>query len=308
MVGDFEILIAAAAIESKRALVTENTRHFERIGGLQVEGYQSEKASYNPLVIPCAMRYLAPTAMPAAPIHVLLVEDEPSIRDNILIALEAEAMRVSAAGTGGEAEAVLDAGGVDLVLLDVGLPDANGLDLCREWRARHPKLPVVFLTARGSEVDKVVGLEIGGDDYLVKPISLRELVARIRAVLRRSGRHSGNAAATLPYPASSLQHTPAASACRLIVDEARMRILADGQPLDLARTEFRLLRVFIQHPERVFSRAQLMDMAWEDPDAALERTVDAHVKQLRAKLRSALGGIDPIQTHRGLGYSYSEPA
>jgi len=224
--------------------------------------------------------------MDRRPPHILLVEDEPSLRDNVTIALEAEAMRVSWAGTGADAENLLAAEAFDLVLLDVGLPDTSGFDLCRAWRARQLSLPVLFLTARDSEIDRVVGLEIGGDDYLVKPFSLRELVARIRAVLRRMSQPAAN---------------PPPQADGLCVDDIGMRVIADGHPLELTRYEFRLMRVFLTHPGRVFSRAQLMDLVWEEPESSFDRTVDAHIKQLRAKLGSR---AETIHTHRGLGYSY----
>jgi len=224
--------------------------------------------------------------MDCRPPHILLVEDEPSLRDNVTIALEAEAMRVSWAGTGADAENLLAEETFDLVLLDVGLPDTSGFDLCRVWRARQLSLPVLFLTARDSEIDRVVGLEIGGDDYLVKPFSLRELVARIRAVLRRMSQPVAN-----PPPQTDGLH----------VDDVGMRVIADGHPLELTRYEFRLMRVFLTHPGRVFSRAQLMDLVWEEPESSFDRTVDAHIKQLRAKLGTR---ADAIHTHRGLGYSY----
>lgn len=209
------------------------------------------------------------------------------MRDNVTIALEAEAMRVSWAGTGADAESLLLKETIDLILLDVGLPDTSGFDLCREWRARQIALPVLFLTARDSEIDRVVGLEIGGDDYLVKPFSLRELVARIRAVLRR-----------MPHPPAN-DPPPAPSGLR--VDDVGMRVLAAGRPLELTRYEFRLMRVFLTNPGRVYSRAQLMDLVWEEPDASFDRTVDAHIKQLRSKLGDR---ADSIRTHRGLGYSF----
>jgi two-component system catabolic regulation response regulator CreB len=221
-------------------------------------------------------------------IEILLVEDEPSLRDNVIIALEAEAMRVSWAGTGEEADRLLKAQRFDLVLLDVGLPDVSGFDLCRQWRPKWECLPILFLTARGSEVDRVVGLEIGADDYLVKPFSLREMVARIRAVLRRSGGRG----------------MPEASEGGMAVDEARMCIRVDGAEMELTRYEFRLMRVFLTNPGRVFSRGQLMDHVWEEPDCSLERTVDAHIKQLRAKLREMGKSEELIRTHRGLGYSF----
>lgn len=226
--------------------------------------------------------------MDCRPPHILLVEDEPSLHDNVTIALEAEAMRVSWAGTGADAEALLAAENFDLVLLDVGLPDTSGFDLCRAWRARQLALPVLFLTARDSEIDRVVGLEIGGDDYLVKPFSLRELVARIRAVLRRAPRQT--TADSPPTPVSGL-----------VVDDVGMRVLVDGHPLELKRYEFRLMRVFVTNPGRVYSRGQLMDLVWEEPESSFDRTVDAHIKQLRAKLGDH---AEAIHTHRGLGYSY----
>ncbi len=230
--------------------------------------------------------------MECRPIHILLVEDEPSLRDNVVIALDSEAMRVSWAATGADAERLVSAEKFDLVLLDVGLPDTSGFDLCRAWRMRGMALPILFLTARGSEVDRVVGLEIGGDDYLVKPFSLRELVARVRAVLRRT-------------TAIQAAHDPGGQPAEgLSVDEIRMCILFDGEELELTRYEFRLMRLFLTNPGRVFSRGQLMDHVWEEPDSSFERTVDAHIKQLRAKLREYGQSEELIRTHRGLGYSF----
>lgn len=226
-------------------------------------------------------------------IHILLVEDEPSLRDNVMIALESEAMRVSWAGTGKDADRLIRAEKIDLVLLDVGLPDISGFDLCRSWRADRISLPILFLTARASEVDRVVGLEIGGDDYLVKPFSLRELVARIRAVLRRA-----------PLLAETNGPEKKSESKGLVVDEHRMCILSDGNELELTRYEFRLMRHFVMNPGRVYSRGQLMDHVWEEPDSSFERTVDAHIKQLRAKLREHGKSEEMIRTHRGLGYSF----
>ena len=226
--------------------------------------------------------------------HILLVEDEPSLRDNVIIALEAEAMRVSWAATGADADLLLSKEKFDLVLLDVGLPDMSGFDLCRAWRLRRVDLPILFLTARGSEVDRVVGLEIGGDDYLIKPFSLRELVARIRAVLRR-----------FPVEKDSQGDPPIEkNGGGLVLDEIRMCVLIHGEEMELSRYEFRLMRLFLVNPGRVFSRGQLMDHVWEEPDSSMERTVDAHIKQLRAKLRDHGQPEDLIRTHRGLGYSF----
>jgi len=227
--------------------------------------------------------------MPRPRQTILVVEDEAAIADTITYALRAEGFAPLWKTTGRDALAVLAAETVALVVLDVGLPDMSGLDVCRELRKRHT-VPVIFLTARSSEVDKIVGLELGADDYLAKPFSPRELTARIRAVLRRS-----NGA-----PAAGA--TPAGWAH----DAAKCRISFRGQALELTRNEYRLLAALLAAPGRVFSRDQLMTAAWDDPGAAFDRTVDAHIKTLRAKLRDAAPDADPIVTHRGLGYSLRE--
>ena len=229
--------------------------------------------------------------MPAVRQTILVVEDEPPIAEAIVYALQTEGFTPLWKTTGRDALAALAEHDVALIVLDVGLPDVNGFDLCREVRQRH-RMPVIFLTARSSEVDRIVGLELGGDDYLTKPFSPRELTARIRAVLRRSG----GAREPEPSPASAVwQH-----------DETRCRISYRGRPLDLTRNEYRLLGALVAQPGRVFSRDQLMTAAWDDPGAALDRTVDAHIKLLRAKLREVAPDADPIVTHRGLGYSLRE--
>jgi two-component system catabolic regulation response regulator CreB len=228
--------------------------------------------------------------------RILVVEDEPSILDNILYSLETEGFEPHGCATGGEARVALAKGPWALVILDVGLPDIVGFDLCREIR-RTSNLPIIFLTARAGEVDRVVGLEIGGDDYMVKPFSPRELSARVKAVLRRFQ------PATNPVAAAPVVEAAAAGSGFFRIDEERAQIHFGGVRLVLSSTEFRLLRGLCARPGCVFSRAQLMDMAWDDPGAALERTVDAHIKSLRAKLREAQPEADPIETHRGFGYS-----
>jgi len=227
--------------------------------------------------------------MPAARQTILVVEDEASIAETIVYALQTEGFTPVWKTTGRDALAALAQQPVTLVVLDVGLPDMSGFDVCRELRQRHA-VPVIFLTARSSEVDKVVGLELGADDYLAKPFSPRELTARIRAVLRRStgAPAAGNAPAGWTH------------------DTAKCRISFRGKPLDLTRNEYRLLGVLLAAPGRVFNRDQLMAAAWDDPGAALDRTVDAHIKTLRAKLREAGPEADPIVTHRGLGYALRE--
>jgi two-component system catabolic regulation response regulator CreB len=231
--------------------------------------------------------------MPDARPTILVIEDEAAIADAIVYAVQTEGFVAVWKTTGREGIAALKKGPVALVVLDIGLPDGSGLDFFREIR-RESRVPVIFLTARSSEVDRIVGLEIGGDDYLAKPFSPRELTARIRAVLRRVNPNE--------------ESTPSATTGGRgwVHDQARCRISYRGRALDLSRNEYRLLGVFLAQPGRVFSREQLMMAAWEDPTAALDRTVDAHIKTLRAKLRAAAPEADPIATHRGLGYSLRE--
>jgi two-component system catabolic regulation response regulator CreB len=181
-----------------------------------------------------------------------------------------------------------------LVILDVGLPDLSGFDVCRKIRTCSA-VPVLFLTARGGEVDRIVGLEIGGDDYVAKPFSPREVTARVKAILRRGPGTTDNTA-------DRARAVPRTSG-GFLVDAERHEVRFGGVRLELTRYEFRLLRTLLARPGRVFSRDELMSAAWEDPGASLDRTVDAHIKTLRAKLHAVAPDSDPIQTHRGLGYS-----
>ncbi|MGI8602125.1 MAG: two-component system response regulator CreB [Verrucomicrobiales bacterium] len=221
---------------------------------------------------------------------ILLVEDEPSIADNIIYALKTDGFESVWCATGRDALAKFGEEDFVLVILDVGLPDMNGFELCRQLRAAT-SVPIVFVTARKDEIDRVVGLEIGADDYVVKPFSPRELTARVKAILRRS-----HQAAPPLGPAPVFE-----------VNDERCEIRYHGTPLVLSRYEFRLLKILAQKPGRVFSREQLMEQAWDEPETALDRTVDAHIKMLRAKLRAVRSDEDPIRTHRGLGYSIKEP-
>ena len=222
--------------------------------------------------------------------RVLIIEDEPSITENIVYALETEGFETVACTTGEDGLAEFEADDFSLIILDVGLPDTTGFELCKKIRLTST-LPIIFLTARSAELDRVVGLEIGADDYVTKPFSPRELAARVKAVLRRFS----------PSAPSSPQSNK-----RFVIDEDRMQIQFLGTALDLSATEFRLLRTLCKHPGRVYSRTQLMEHAWDEPGFALERTVDAHVKAIRAKLRAVAVDQDPIITHRGMGYSLKE--
>lgn len=223
---------------------------------------------------------------------VLVVEDEPAIADTIQYALESEGFQCHRLEMGAGVVEVLDRQPVALVVLDIGLPDLSGIEVCRRIRQRHA-VPIIFLTARGGEVDRVVGLELGADDYVVKPFSPRELAARVKAVLRRA-------------PAPATGPPPAGTGTTFTLDEERLLITYFGKPLDLSRYEYRLLAVLLKRPGRVYSREQLLELAWDEPEASLDRTVDAHIKNLRAKLRDVRPDADPIATHRGSGYSLKE--
>ena len=228
---------------------------------------------------------------------VLVVEDEPSILDNILYALENEGLDPIGVSTGESAKEHLHGeGDIELIVLDVGLPDTTGFELCKEIRASS-QIPIIFLTARDAELDRIVGLEIGADDYMTKPFSPRELSARVKAVLRRYHNNSTDR----DNPTS-----PTPSDAPFEIDDKRLKICYFGTAPNFSSTEFRLLRTLCESPGRVFSRTQLMEAAWAEPDAAMERTVDAHIKSIRAKLRSIRAEPNPIETHRGLGYSLRE--
>lgn len=219
--------------------------------------------------------------------HILLVEDEPAIADTLIYALSTELFEVTHVLTGADALTAAASKSFDLVILDIGLPDMTGLDVCRRLRG-NSSLPILFLTARDSEMDRVLGLELGGDDYVTKPFSPREIVARVRAILRRS---------QPPQPAAQAVHPV------LHHDAAAMRVHCHGERLDLTAHEYKLLLVLLAKPGRVFTRDQLLDHAWQDPGAVTDRTIDAHIKSIRAKLRLIrTGAEDLIQTRRGLGY------
>jgi two-component system, OmpR family, catabolic regulation response regulator CreB len=234
-------------------------------------------------------------------VRILLVEDEPAIADTITYALTTEGFEPTWCATGQAALAALRRTTFGLAIVDVGLPDINGFDLFREMHT-HWRVPVIFLTARTSEIDRVVGLELGADDYVPKPFSPRELCARVRTVLRRVAK---SAAADPPVPPRSSPAAPRISG-PFEVDDERKTIRFRGRPLDLSRYEYRLLKLFVERPGRVFSRDDLLVQVWDDPASSFDRTVDAHVKQLRAKLRAVDPQAEPIQTHRGLGYSLKE--
>ena len=218
--------------------------------------------------------------------RILIVEDEPAISDNIQFVLESEGLQTIRVATGLAAWPILEDSRVDLIVLDIGLPDINGIELLKEIRSSRTT-PVILLTARTSEIDRVLGLEIGADDYVGKPFSPRELAARVKAVLRRY------------HPAGASKTVVDAFA----VNTSKRAIAFYGTALELSKYEYEILRRFIERKGHVFSRDQLMNMVWEQPETSLDRTVDAHIKNIRAKLRAIRPDLDPIVTHRGSGYS-----
>ena len=225
---------------------------------------------------------------------ILIVEDEAALVTLLRYNLERAGFEVLDAADGEEALLVLDERPVDLVLLDWMLPRLSGIEVCRQLRrkAETRALPIIILTARGEQADRIRGLNTGADDYVAKPFSPRELVARVRTVLRRA------------QPRAAAGDAPASPA--FVVDEERRRISYCGQALDLTRYEYGLLRTLISRPGRVFSRDDLLARVWGESTDSIDRTVDAHVKTLRAKLKSIAPGLEPIRTHRGAGYALAE--
>jgi len=225
--------------------------------------------------------------------RVLVVEDESAIAELISINLRHAGFEVSLAETAEQAQSAVDGVLPDLVLLDWMLPGQSGMALARQWRgaARTRDLPIIMLTARAEEMDKVAGLDAGADDYLTKPFSTKELLARIRAVLRRKAPEALDATVAIG---------------ELTLDPSTHRVTGDGVEIKLGPTEFRLLHFFMTHPERVHSRSQLLDRVWGDHVFIEERTVDVHVKRLRDALEPALCHR-MIETVRGAGYRLTQP-
>lgn len=231
--------------------------------------------------------------------RILLLEDEQAIADTLLYALQSEGFEVRHVRLASEAMDVFSTEPPELAILDIGVPDGSGFDVCRAIR-KSSELPIVFLSARHEEIDRVLGLELGADDYVVKPFSPREVVARVRAILRRS---AGQAAA----PAAAVPGAHAGPAGTLVLEESTQRIACQGSYLALTRYEFLLLATLLRRPQRIFSRTELMELVWSGSADTSDRTVDAHVKLLRAKLRERGLSPDVIQTHRNMGYSIQLP-
>ncbi len=223
--------------------------------------------------------------------RVLVVDDEPNIADVISIALRYNEYEVVTAGTGHEALSAVSDSRPDLIVLDVMLPDLDGFEVAKRLRDRADETPIVFLTARDTTEDKIRGLTLGGDDYVTKPFSVEELLARIATVLRRFGRAGGDEA--------KLRFGD------LELDDETREVFRDGAPIDLTDTEYRLLRFLMTHPRRVLTRAQILDHVWEYDFAGDARVLETYVSYLRKKLEAH--GPRLIQTVRGVGYALRLP-
>jgi two-component system, OmpR family, catabolic regulation response regulator CreB len=224
---------------------------------------------------------------------ILLIEDDPAIAETIGFALRQGGFDVQWCAQGLLGLAKFQEQAPDLVILDVGLPDLGGFEVCRRIRQIN-QTPVLFLTAHSDEIDRIQGFELGADDYISKPFSPRELVSRVRAILRRAGSSS--------LPAVAPTDLLTSGSIRCFMDQARVMV---GQTtLSLTRTEFKLLEHLMRTPLRVFSREQLLNALQGAGSPTGDRAIDTHIKTLRAKIDQAKSGLDPIKTHRGLGYSF----
>lgn len=222
-------------------------------------------------------------------LRILVVDDEPNIREVICFALERAGMTTATAGTGTQAMATFRAGKIDLIVLDIGMPDMDGLDVCRQIR-KTSSVPILFLSARDEEIDRILGLEIGGDDYVTKPFSPRELVARVKTILKRIG--AGN---TTDTPAQEI------NVGDLCLDRAGRTVTFASKPVTPTTLEFAILETLMARPGMVFSREQLMVAAYGPGTYVADRTIDSHIRNIRAKL-AAIGAESVITTVHGIGF------
>ena len=228
---------------------------------------------------------------------ILIVEDEKEIADTLVYALSSDGFEPHWVSNISDADKIINTDLPSLGILDVGLPDGTGFEFLKKIRQSGHELPVIFLTARNEEIDRIVGLEIGADDYVVKPFSPREVVARVKAILKRSqSKQDTNVEDSLDttdiYKKTVFEHKV-----------EQRSIYFQDKPIDLTRAEYELLKTFIDQPSRVFSRRQLIDKIWSSNHPSDDRAIDTHIKTLRAKLRSLNPHQDFIVTHRGFGYS-----
>jgi len=224
---------------------------------------------------------------------ILVVDDEAHIRDVVQYALTREGHVVETAPDGQRALERLGRGGIDLVVLDILMPELDGLSLCRRLRETS-SVPIIFLSSRAEEVDRIIGLDLGGDDYVAKPFSPRELATRVRAVLRRCSARRGD-----DPRGPLLVHGP------LELDPERHELRVRGEKIELTATEFEVLRALLDRPGRLLTRTQLIERAYAGDHHVTERTIDTHIRRIRAKLRPF--DVDPIETVHGLGYRSTEP-
>jgi DNA-binding response OmpR family regulator len=227
---------------------------------------------------------------------VLVIDDEDSIQKLLKHALEREGYRVVAAGDAAGGLDAFERDDPDVVLLDVMLPDVSGREVCRRLRAVS-NVPIIMLTALDDEVDKVVGLELGADDYITKPFGMRELASRVRAVLRRAARPTRSEEASAP--GDRLERAG------IVLDRARRTVTANGEPVQLTYVEFEILETLLASPGRVFSRSQLLDSVWGSSDFREPRTVDVHIRHLREKIEHEPSEPELLLTVRGVGYRFA---
>jgi len=225
---------------------------------------------------------------------ILLVDDEESVQKLLTYPLEREGYRVIQARTGEEALERFDGGEIDLIVLDLMLPKVDGLEVCRRVRAQSATVPIIMLTARDDEVDKVLGLEIGSDDYITKPFSIRELRSRVRALLRRAQ------LSTQPDRAETIEIG------ELRIDLSRRSVESHGESVSLTYVEFELLRALAGNPGRVYSRQQLLESLWGSADYRDPRTIDVHIRHLREKIEQDASEPGFIFTVRGVGYRFRD--
>lgn len=221
--------------------------------------------------------------------QVLIVDDDLDIRTIVEASLSAEGFDVTTASDGEEALEKLQTGEFELVVLDVVMPGISGTELCKRVRSTS-NVPIIFLSGRSEDIDRIIGLEIGADDYLTKPFNPRELVARVKAILRRA-----DATGEIAIPNDAVLETG-----KLKLDREQFKAFWSDEELELTKTEFLLLRTMVRHPGRVYSRSELMTGAYEDDVHVSDRTIDSHIRRLRHKLLEV--GADPIKTVRGVGY------
>lgn len=235
--------------------------------------------------------------------RILVVEDDPELARLVAGRLTAEHFQVEHVDTGPAALAAVARAVPDLVLLDVMLPEMDGMEVCRRLRAAHPLLYIIMLTARSGEVDRVVGLEVGADDYVTKPFSLQELLARVRAALRRVRLTREQAAEGEDAPSEAPLEFEA-----LQVDPVRRLVLRDGEEVPLTVREFDLLLFLCRHADRPFTRTQLLDKVWGIQYEGYDRTIDSHIQRLRAKIESEPGNPRYVKTVWGVGYKFQATA